>query len=658
MRAFAFHPMYQRAIIIFLVGTLAATVAVAQLRLHGASGSSPAASRTDSTVLHVRLPEVVVSATRTRIPVDESPSAVTVVGRNELDRSPGQRLSSILQGLPGLAVRDLGGLHSIKTLSSRGTASVHTLFLVNGLRLNAPQNGLVDLGLLTGEAFEQIEIVRGGQSGLYGADAVGGLVNLVPRRSSDSLSMGVTAETGSFGLWAGRANASWSMGELSIAGGLGYEESAGDFRFVGSVNGQERVLKREGADSQFGTGFLHLLFPLTSHTSVSVFTNVSQATRGSPGPYTGSVARTARLEDRNIQTSGQMVASLESLGSLSVSGGYQHSSQHFVDLTLSPGIDERYENSSIAFAAQWDVPISSSVLGVVVADATEDRVEARQIDGGPGRTRWGLSTGMEIFSRVLAPLLPRMSIYPTVRYDQFSDLGGRWSPRCGFNLWLRDDGAVKLRASAGTSYRVPNFNELYWIDGGNPALKPETALSWDAGMAIAFDAAGRQLVDFGGFWISMRDRVTGWPPVNLSRSILTGLEMMWRWSLTPDGVYSMVTMTMTRAINGSEAYEGTQLPYVPLLEARAVIGGRFGNLRGEMAILSMSRRYTTLDNALALSSDPFAVFSMWLEYAFPLMEAHVCARVDVDNVLNADYEIVTPYPMPLRTVRLGLRFDL
>ena len=632
--------------------------AVAQVGGPGTPSPLIRHDRSDTATIYVRLPEVVVSATRSRIPIDESPSAVTVVTREELDRSAGQRLASVLQGLPGLMVRDLGGLHSIKTLSTRGTGSVHTLFLLNGLRLNSPQNGLVDLGLLTGEAFEQVEVVRGGQSGLYGADAVGGLVHLVPRRASDSLRVGLAIETGSFGLRAGRASTSFSLAGVSVAAGIGYEESDGAYRFVGSVGGQEQILRRTGADSRFATGFAHILAPISKSTSISLFTNVSSADRGSPGPYTGSADRSARLGDQGIQTIAQIVSSLASLGTVSASVGLQQSTQHYTDLTFPPGVDERTRVSSLAFSAQWNVPLSSSLLGVVVADAGRERIDARQIPEAPDRRQWGLTAGLEMFSRAFEPLVPRVSLYPSARYDWISGVGGRVSPRLGLNLWLTRTGSVTLRASAGTSYRVANYNELYWIDGGNPELHPESAISADAGVILTFEAAGRQRIDLGAFRISMQDRITGWPPVNLSASTLTGAELLWKWDFSPWGLYSTISATHTRAINDSDPHRGNQLPYVPLWEGRAALGERVGAARGEIAVLMMSRRYTTFDNAQALSSDPFAVVSLWIEYAFALMQSRATVRMDIDNVFNADYEIVAAYPMPLRSMRLGLRFDL
>jgi outer membrane cobalamin receptor len=156
----------------------------------------------------------------------------------------------------------------------------------------------------------------------------------------------------------------------------------------------------------------------------------------------------------------------------------------------------------------------------------------------------------------------------------------------------------------------------------------------------------------------MQERITGWPPVNLTASTLQGIELVWRWNLSPDGFYSTWTVTYTRAENATAPHAGNQLPFVPLFDGRAAVGGRLGNVRGEIAVYAMSRRYTTLDNVAALSANPFAVVSCWGEYGLWLAGSIVTLRASVDNVFNSDYEIVASYPMPLRSVRFGIRFDL
>lgn len=616
------------------------------------------ATASDSSAIHVQLPEVVVSATRTRLRLEDAPSAVTIVGRSELEANSGQRLSAILQGRPGVAVRDLGGLHGIKTISMRGTGSVHTVFLLGGLRLNSPQNGLVDLGLLTGDAFETIEIVRGAQSALYGADAVGGVIQLTPRRASDSLRLAIAGEVGSFGLLSSRSSASWGLGKLSVAAGIGYEQSQGDYRFIGSEQGRELTLERQGASSRYATGYVHLAVPLTRGSHVSLFTNLSEADRGSPGPYTGAPPRSARLNDRMIQSTAQLVTSLGSLGTLSASAGYLGSVQRYKDDTSIDGIDERYDNSSLMASAQWDVPVSSWALGVVAADVAQDQTQANQVADGALRNRLGLTLGAELVSSEASNLFPKISLYPALRYDQFSEFGAQVSPRLGLNVWLTRDGALRLRISAGTSFRAPNFNELYWIDGGNAGLKPERAYSLDAGLAYAFEASGIHRLDLGVFRTAMSDRITGWPPVNLAKSRLSGIELSWRWGVFPERLYATVSATYTRATNLTQPYVGSQLPFVPLLDGRASVGGRFGAIRLEASVLAASRSYTTVDNSVALSADGYAVLSLWGEYAMRLSTTSVSLRLSIENLLNEAYEIVPSYPMSLRSARVGVRLDL
>jgi vitamin B12 transporter len=89
----------------------------------------------------------------------------------------------VLRSSEGIFLKDYGPTASLKTISLRGMAAEHILVLYDGTRLNNFQNGLVDFSLLPMNNIDRIEIVRGGNSALYGADAIGGIINIISSQS-------------------------------------------------------------------------------------------------------------------------------------------------------------------------------------------------------------------------------------------------------------------------------------------------------------------------------------------------------------------------------------------------------------------------------------------------------------------------------------------
>ena len=130
------------------------------------------------------LDNVVVTATRTAITADTALAAVEVIDRKDIEQSAARSLPELLRGRAGITLVNQGGLGKLSTLFLRGTESDHTLFLVDGVRVGNATSGLASLQDIPLEQLERIEIVRGPRSSLYGADAIGGVIQLFTRRGS------------------------------------------------------------------------------------------------------------------------------------------------------------------------------------------------------------------------------------------------------------------------------------------------------------------------------------------------------------------------------------------------------------------------------------------------------------------------------------------
>lgn len=134
----------------------------------------------------IRLGEVVVTATRREIPVEEAPASVTVIERDEIQSSPAEKVDDILRNVPGMVVESHHGLDTPprRSVSLRGVGpeQARTLILVDGIPINNMNNGWVEWSRIPKDDIERIEIVRGPASSLYGSNALGGVINIITRR--------------------------------------------------------------------------------------------------------------------------------------------------------------------------------------------------------------------------------------------------------------------------------------------------------------------------------------------------------------------------------------------------------------------------------------------------------------------------------------------
>ncbi|HBZ98895.1 MAG TPA: TonB-dependent receptor, partial [Pseudomonas sp.] len=136
----------------------------------------------------LHLEPTVVTATSTVRQLGDAPASVSVISREELALRPVQDLEDALRGTAGLQFTGVGMTR--RGVSIRGMGSEHTLVLIDGQRIGnaggAVAHADFDLGWVPVEAIERIEVVRGPMSSLYGSEALGGVVNVITRRSTDT----------------------------------------------------------------------------------------------------------------------------------------------------------------------------------------------------------------------------------------------------------------------------------------------------------------------------------------------------------------------------------------------------------------------------------------------------------------------------------------
>ena len=154
------------------------------------------AQKNNDTINNTKLDEVIVTATKTLRQLSTLPLPVKLISNQEITKSSSSRLSDILDDQPGIfIIPDFGGGNGIQI---QGLDSQYTLLLIDGSPIIGRQSGTLDLDRISIGNIEQIEIIKGSSSSLYGTDAIGGVVNLITSRTNDSISADVSYKTSTF----------------------------------------------------------------------------------------------------------------------------------------------------------------------------------------------------------------------------------------------------------------------------------------------------------------------------------------------------------------------------------------------------------------------------------------------------------------------------
>src|SRR5262245_25894398 len=188
--------------------------------------AAPAAAQMNASPTKVVDP-VVVTATKIDTPAQQLGASVTVVDGEDFQTYHYPTLDEPLRLVPGVEIRRSGSYGKTTSISIRGANPNQVQVLVDGMRVKSPTLGQAELSDISADSIERIEVIRGPQSTLYGADAIGGVVNIITKRGKGPFSATVEQQVGNYDTYITRANALGVSGPFDYALGVFHLESNG-----------------------------------------------------------------------------------------------------------------------------------------------------------------------------------------------------------------------------------------------------------------------------------------------------------------------------------------------------------------------------------------------------------------------------------------------
>lgn len=476
-----------------------------------------------------RIAPIIVTATRSPLAAERTPTTVTVITGEALRAQGIVTVTDALRQVPGLVLAQAGSYGTATSLFIRGGESKFTKVLIDGVAVN-DGGGAFDFATLTTDNIERIEIVRGPASVLYGSDAVAGVVQLFTRRGTPG-----------------------TRGELSVrGGGFGTLDTDGSLR--GTRGGTEFSLGGARHETRGFQAFnsehrLQVASALLGHQGVSSDARVTM--RYSDGRTQFPTDGSGQVVDSNaVRSEGRLT--------LGADAGVQLTPRAAVRLSLashgahgatddqpdSPGDVKGYYYSTAdrSYRRSGDLRVDLAVGGG--SRLTVGGVVERQWQESGTTSNFG-DTPAEGRTRRTSGAYTQLLVAPANGYT--ATLGARFehNERFGdFVTWRAAQrmafGATSLRGSIGTAFREPSFIENFGCCGfvtGNPDLSPEQSVSVDVGVeqqlagwgtvgATIFGNSFRNLIDY-------RAAPSGPNYVNVARTRTRGVELDGRATLAP-----------------------------------------------------------------------------------------------------------------------------
>lgn len=455
------------------------------IELPGIEVSPPASKRAPraTTSSGVQPDDVVVSPTALPTPSTEVASSVTVITSREIEQQQRRTVPDVLRTVPGLNVVQSGGTGSLTSVFMRGTNSNHVKILIDGIDVSDPANPgrVFDLGHLATADIERIEVLRGPQSGLYGADALGGVISIITKKGEGPPRVTALVEGGSFGTFNQAVGASGSQGRFNYAFNISHLRSI-DIP-VTPLDLLPPGQKRNNDLYDNWTYSTRLGVDVTQNFSLNWVARYTDARLNFTGddfsvpPFTGvpSAKQSAQLVEQFF-TRGEAV--------WSPFGGDVFKNYFSVAYT-----DHSRMDRSPGFAPSWSDGdrIKTDWRGVVTLAPGQTVVFG--LEHQNERMQTNIASAEESnnagYIELQSQIAKRFFLAANVRYDDNENFGGHatWRVAPAFIVPGTD---TKLKASIGTGFRAPTLNQRF-VDFpafnffGNPNLQPEESLGYDVG---------------------------------------------------------------------------------------------------------------------------------------------------------------------------------
>lgn len=581
---------------------------------------------------------VVVSATRIPQAVKDVGVSVSVVPRERLEELNAQNVGEALAEVTDARVNSYGAMGADTEITLRGSSANQVLVMVDGRSVNLPSQGKADLSLYPIDQVERIEIIRGPGSVLYGAGALAGVVNIVTRNPPEKFQTDLSASYGT------KNTRLLQLDHGGRLGPLGYLITA-------SQNASDGWRDNSACDGYHLSGKLD--YDPTQESRLVLNSGYSRQNKGVPGSTSWPTPNAKQYDE---QYWFDLTHTYEFETNICLTSK-AFLNQYWQDYKEPDSlIDDISRNQKAGVDIQQTLPLGERqlLLGGIYLENNYANIE--DADGASligGNRDLFLGAG---FLQDEITLLEQLIVTPGVRCDIQSKWGAELSPKVS-GLYKIIEG-TSLKASVGRGFRAPTINELYWRDSyteGNPDLKPEESVSYDAGIQqrlweqntigiAVFQSYVKNLIA----WF---DDGTGvYRAQNVNDARLQGLEAELKLQFTEE-ISGALNYTLLGAQDTSGTYDGETLTYRP----RNKVGGRLGYRSKWGLKLSVDADYTDsvyIDRANIKELGGFMTLGA---YAAQTLVKGLEIYVRGDNILDKQYQLVNGYPMPGASVMGGMK---
>jgi len=583
---------------------------------------------------HAQSPEDAVVVTATRFPQVQSQTLqpVKIITAEDIAQSGQQTLVEVLQSLGGIEIASTGGFGQQSSVFMRGANSGHTLVLVDGMRISSATAGTTAFENIPLSQIERIEVVPGLLSSLYGADAIGGVIQIFTKSGKYTRGASASVGAGTYDTHSASAGINSRVDDTAFSLNFGYFETKG--------------------------------FDATKSSLPS----------GAPNPNNNP----DKDGYRNTNFSGKVAQHLDERNEIGFTAFWSDGRTHF---DTGPATDDVNHQTLSAYSVYSRNQINSvwqSVLkvgqstddlvvpGVFFAKTTQPQLTwQNDVKVGPGTAIAGLEyleqkvasdTDYTQSHRTIKSAftgyggeIERHAWQANVREDSNSQFGDHTTGSVGYAYRLTSD--LRLRVGAGTAFKAPTFNDLYFPGAGasNPNLRPERSRSKEAGLNYQIGNNRFRATYFDNQITDLIILDPNFTPQNLSQARIKGTELGY------DGLFGGVRASGQLTFQSPVDDEsGLLLPRRAQEHGSFAISNAAGPWKLGTELVASSARFDKANEAPGTRMHGYGLVNLTASYA---LDPEWSVKARWSNAFNREYELAQNFNTPGSNVFVALQYQ-
>ena len=551
------------------------------------------------------------------------------------------------------------GPGGIGTISYRGTGPGHTRITWNNIDLNSPMLGQADLSLIPAGFIDEIYFFHGGASLIAGRAGIGGQIDVVTSPDwSSGFNLRTDLETGSFGKYAGFASIRTGNRQFQSVTRYYHQQAVNNFLYINDVAAPDPFTERRRNAETSTNAFMQEIHLRGEKNTGSLFLWYQSSDRNLPAMLLD--AYSGGGEKQNDKSFRALLSHEHFSGknSYRFSVAYVADELHYVNRTAS--IDSRNNSNTFNLNSKTEIALLEKLRLNIILDNSLVSVNTVNYENRVNRNISTLTISANTSFRNISSLFLLVSdrlVDDRIIMPDFST---------GVNIGLPAIRGTNLKLNLSRISRIPSLNDLYWYPGGNKDLKNEYTWSGEASAETQISVMNVDMTsEVTAFCNVIRDLIqwqpgdmSYWTPVNIRNVNTHGLEASINLSFKLKDAETRLkanysyTRARNSATNDETGLSGNQLIYVPVNILNIILNISVRNISISWTNNYTGRRYTTYDNSVYLP--PYLLSDAAIGYKIKFRKNTLSLKLEVENLLNVNYQAIAYYPMPGRAVYFSL----